>query len=54
MRSGNRSRIDFDVASEKEQEDEELAGNTAGDFKFTRGIMIEELRRKKEGSLSRV
>jgi hypothetical protein len=37
VRSGNRSRIDFDVASEEEQKDEELAGNTAGEFKLTRG-----------------
>ena len=36
VRSGNRTRIDFDVTSKKEQEDKELAGNMAGYFKFTR------------------
>ena len=36
VRSGNRTGIDFDVTSKKEQEDKELAGNMAGYFKFTR------------------
>jgi hypothetical protein len=33
----SRFRIDFDVTSEEEQKDEELAGNSAGEFKLTRG-----------------
>jgi hypothetical protein len=33
--SRNRARVNFDVASQKEQENEELAGEPVGDLKLT-------------------